>query len=540
MKVTVIQPEYSMNFADADRCFKEYLNYLEQCDETSDIIVLPEYCDIPVACPNEAGFKECIKKYNRIIAEKCAETAKRCSSLLFANYAESTEKGYANVTHCFNREGEEIGRYFKAHPAPSEVKTAAQGGNEMDCSYSYEYAPPYILEAEGLRFAFLTCYDFYMYEMFPVIARAKPDIIIGCSHQRTDTHDALEIIGRFLCYNTNAYLVRSSVSLGESSGVCGCSMVVSPKGEMLLNMKSRIGIESTEIDVNEKYFKPAGFKGKPKAHFEYINDGRRGWLYRPSGSMISADDEHMPYPRICAHRGFNTVAPENSMPAFGSAVALGAQEIEFDIWATKDGELVSIHDERIDRVADGFGKVSDYTLAELKEMDFGRKYSEKFAGLSIITFEEILKKFSCTAVMNIHVKIWDKPDGEHYFEKIASLIRQYSAEKHCYMMNSNDDALIEFHKIAPDISLCVGWNREKTNYNLMVDRAIKIGAKKVQLFKPYFDKSTVDYAHENGIICNVFYADDPDEAKKYIEMGIDCILTNDYLNIKNALGNKVK
>ena len=53
----------------------------------------------------------------------------------------------------------------------------------------------------------------------------------------------------------------------------------------------------------------------------------------------------MPYPRVCAHRGFSTIAPENSMPAFGAAVAMGAEEIEFDLWYTKDGEIVSIFDE---------------------------------------------------------------------------------------------------------------------------------------------------------------------------------------------------
>ncbi|MBQ1262886.1 MAG: hypothetical protein IIX89_01190, partial [Oscillospiraceae bacterium] len=70
----------------------------------------------------------------------------------------------------------------------------------------------------------------------------------------------------------------------------------------------------------------------------------------------------------------------------------------------------------------------------------------------------------------------------------------------------------------------------------IVDRAIELGCKKVQLFKPYFNQEMIDKAHENGIRCNVFYADDADEAKKYLEMGIDTILTNDYLYIKNALG----
>ena len=57
----------------------------------------------------------------------------------------------------------------------------------------------------------------------------------------------------------------------------------------------------------------------------------------------------MSYPSLCAHRGFSSVAPENSMPAFGAAVALGAEEIEFDLWSTKDGVLVSCHDETLER-----------------------------------------------------------------------------------------------------------------------------------------------------------------------------------------------
>ena len=68
----------------------------------------------------------------------------------------------------------------------------------------------------------------------------------------------------------------------------------------------------------------------------------------------------------------------------------------------------------------------------------------------------------------------------------------------------------------------------------MVNRAIELGAYKIQLYKPYFNQETVDKAHENGIRCNVFWADDPEEAKRYFEMGIDTVLTNDYQTIYNA------
>ena len=135
--------------------------------------------------------------------------------------------------------------------------------------------------------------------------------------------------------------------------------------------------------------------------FEYIEKGRRPWKYRPAGPAMVRHDTLMPYPRICAHRGFNSVAPENSMPAFGAAVAMGAEEIEFDLWETADGEIVSIHDPVLDRVSNGSGKIWEYTLDELREFDFGIKYGEAFSGMRIATFEDILKKFKVYSCKNV-------------------------------------------------------------------------------------------------------------------------------------------
>lgn len=304
---------------------------------------------------------------------------------------------------------------------------------------------------------------------------------------------------------------------------------------MLLDMQNRVGVESVEIDPRKKYEKPAGFGGKTKPHWEYIEEGRRPWLYRPGGTMMIPDDTVLPYPRICAHQGFNTVAPGNSLPAFGAAVALGAQEIEFDLWCTKDGELVSMHDPILERVSDGTGHVWDYTLEELRKFDFGSKKSSAYAGLQIVTFEEILQKFACTVIMNIHVKIWEDPAFDPQYEKIASLLYAYGCEKHAYIMSNADRAQEEFHKIAPHIHRCVGWDGTKDDNDRIVDRAIRLQSEKVQLFKPYFDQSTVDKAHANHILCNVFCADTPEEAQRFRAMGIDTILTNDYQNIAHAL-----
>ena len=534
MKVSVIQPHYSFCEKDLDKCCSELIELLDECDESLDIIVLPEYGDALADVKGKDGFYKASEKYAPILIEKAQMTAKRCGALVFVNAGSKTELGIRNTTHVIDRNGKIIGRYFKTHPAPSEVKCDADGGHELDVDYSYGFASPYVMEIEGLRFAFLTCYDFYFYENFPQIAKQNVDIIIGCSLQRTDTHEALSIINKFLCYNTNAYLIRASVSLGEDSKKCGSSMVVSPKGEILLNMESRVGIGTCEINPKDKYYKEAGHGGKLKSHYEYIEEGRRPWLYRNAGASVVLPDELMKYPRLCAHRGFNTVAPENSLPALGAAIVLGAEEIEFDIWSTTDGVLVSLHDETLDRVSDGTGKVHEHSYEELSRLDFGVKRGEKFKGLKIPTFEEILQKFGGRVIMNIHVKIWDANFPNPMIEQIVALIRKYDCEKYIYFMTTNDEIIKRVMEYAPDLRVCVGWDGNEDPLS-MVKRAIALGAYKVQLFKPYFNKESVDLAHANGILCNVFWSDDPEEARRYREMGIDTILTNDYLAIKNAL-----
>ena len=528
MKFAIIQPYYSMDYDKVDECFTELLKHLDSCDETMDIIVLPENSDVLGNIRNTEEYESYVEKNNEKLLKKAKETALRCNSYVFINMSCKGVCGYRNTTFAIDRNGEVIGKYFKAHPAPSEVKTCEQGGKGKDVQYSYEFNEPYILEIEGIRLGFLTCYDFYFYEAFARIARENVDVIIGASMQRTDTHQALEIIGKFLSYNTNSYLVRSSVSLGEDSEVCGCSMIVSPKGDMLVNMKNDIGIRSYEINPKEKYYKPAGFGGRMDSHYEYIEEGRRPWNYRPAGAAIVMPDNVMPYPRICAHRGYSALLPENSMPAFAAAVSLGADEIELDLWPTKDGEIVSCHDDTLDRVSTGSGKIYEHTYEELTEFDFGVKFDKKLKGLKIVKFEEILKKFSCHTIMNIHIKTLSDTEDypEDILKKIVALIKKYDCEKHVYFMLSPDHYIKQFKEYAPQISVCVGHLDERPWE--IVDRAIALGAEKVQMVKPYFTKEMIDKAHENGIKCNVFWSDDKDEAREFLQMGIDTVLTNDY------------
>ena len=315
-------------------------------------------------------------------------------------------------------------------------------------------------------------------------------------------------------------------------------MVVSAEGKTIIDMKSRVGMGICEIDPSKKYYKPAGFGNPEIAHYEYIEHGRRPWKYRPAGSAISLPDDLMSCPRLCAHRGFNTAAPENSLPAFGAAIALGAPEIEFDLWETKDGEIVSIHDSKLDRVSDGTGFVWDYTLDELNQLNFGIGYNGVYDGLKILTFEEILKKFSSHVIMNIHVKSRDNinPLNEEYLKKIIRLINKYDCEKYVYFMSGNDTVLKQFGRLAPHLKRCVGAGIHK---DLIVERAIELGCEKVQFFKEHITPEKVKLAQQHGIICNYFYCDDVEKANYFLDIGIETILTNDYQRMFNALANRL-
>ena len=532
MKACLIQPHYSVNYADSQACFDAQIKLLEECDESMDIIVLPESADIPALAKAREDQIKSHEKYTDLLIEKAKQTAVRCNSIVFVNARypfEGDRSRLRNTTYAIDRGGCVVGHYHKQHLTPGEVTKS-----RLDNDYTYEFEAPTIIEMEGIRFAFLTCYDFYFYEAFAAMARLYPDVIIGCSHQRSDTHEALEMMSRFAAYNCNAYMLRCSISMDENSGICGATMGVAPDGTVLANMKSRVGHCVFEFDPHKKYYKPGGLGNPDCAHHEYVEYGRKPWQYRTGGPAIVPFDDRMKYPRICAHRGFSALIPDNSMPAFGAAIALGAEEIEFDIWATSDCELVACHDATLDRVSDGTGLIWEHTYEELLQMDFGAKHSQRLKGLRIAKFEEILQKFTGQTIMNIHVKIWDLEQENDHMEEIVSLIRKYDCQRHMYFMTSSDKMLKKVRAYAPDLCCCVGWDGVPDAMRI-VDRAIEMNVQKVQFFLPHVSREAIEKAHAHGIICNMFYADTQEEARNYLEMGIDTILTNDYLNVSQIL-----
>jgi len=527
MKVCVIQPKYSMNPADLDERFEAIIRLMDECDDTMDLIVLPEYSDCPVYERTKEEFEAFTGKCHARLMAHAAETARRCNAVVFAAGADESDQGRRNTVFAFDRQGNLVGKYFKNHPTNIEIKNLG-----VDDSYSKSFRKPTVITIEGVRYAFLTCYDFYFYEEYARIALENVDVIIGCSQQRSDPHDWSEVFCRFLAINTSAYVVRASLSIDENSTIGGGSLIVDTFGNVLLAMRSTVGIGCAEFDPHEKFKKPAGFGNPPAKHYEYVEKGRRPWLYRPAGSAIVPDDDHMPYPRICAHRGYNRIAPTSSMPSLGAAIAMGAEEVEFDLRFSKDGEIIVCHDSTVTFPNGEKRRIEESTYEEILTVDVGEGENGNMNGLRLCRFEDVLAKFAGHAIMNVHIKALDEETeyDDAKMQRIVDLLYEYDCAKHAYFMGGLNIMRCAL-RVAPEIHRCMGAGRKPWN---IVEEAIEMKCQKVQLFKPYFNEEMVKRAHENGIICNVFFANDPGEAQRYRDMGIETILTDDCFTIMKS------
>ena len=109
-------------------------------------------------------------------------------------------------------------------------------------------------------------------------------------------------------------------------------------------------------------------------------------------------------PLVWAHRGASGYCPENTLPAFAKAAALGADGVELDVQLTRDGELVVCHDEEVDRTSNGSGWIKDMTLEELQRLDFSCG-QEAYAGVGIPTMRQVFDLLADTDLyINIELK----------------------------------------------------------------------------------------------------------------------------------------
>lgn len=153
--------------------------------------------------------------------------------------------------------------------------------------------------------------------------------------------------------------------------------------------------------------------------------------------------------KIFAHRGASACAPENTLEAFALAMEQGADGIELDVQMTKDGELVVIHDETVDRVSGQTGEVRSFTLGELKKINVSNHF-ENFPHAEIPTLEEVLALVKPgTMEVNIELKtgIYWYPEIEN---RVAALVRRMGMEDRVIYSSFNHYSIQKIRGLSAD------------------------------------------------------------------------------------------
>lgn len=505
MKIAYLQPPYPDGKSTNPQSVVDWmLNEAEVARDDTDLVVLPEYAN----CPGINDYEELVRFIHhegRAFVDRLRSLARDKKICIAANVIRQAVDGLQNLTVLLNRNGEAIAEYQKIHL--TEFERQALQMIPGNC--------PQLVEVDGARITFASCFDIYFAEYFEKLGSLHPDIIIIPSYQRSEKHHVILAQTAARAIDAGAFIVRSSYSMGAESNTGGMSMLVHPDGRILNNAEQETGIFYAEINPQEKWLRSKSFGQPAVPAREIIENNRRPEIYMTSKVLLPKA-----YPRAVAHRGFSKACPENTLPAFGAAVALGADEIELDVWPSADGELVVIHDPDLHRTTDGVGTVMNLPWTDIAKVDAGIKWGEQWRAVHIPRLEEVWEAFGGQIEFNIHVK--DPGEDGLVIRKIQQLAEKYGIADQIYIAGMND-VMVQSLRLAPDLARCclTGQNTWR-----LVDKGIEYQCGRVQFSNKYCDEEHIQKAHDAGIIGNLFYADDPDEAARYLEMGIDSILTN--------------
>lgn len=235
------------------------------------------------------------------------------------------------------------------------------------------------------------------------------------------------------------------------------------------------------------------------------------------------DDKTMNRAEIFAHRGASQYAPENSIAAFTLAHQQGADGIELDVQLTKDGEVVVIHDETIDRVSNGTGAVRDYTLEELRSFSFDN-HMEQYGKVEIPTLREVLQLVKPWGMrLNIELKagIYWYPGIE---EKTLKLVQEEEMEKQVIYSSFNHYSICRIRQMAPEAETAFLFS----DVILDVDKyAVRngVGGLHPALYHVEMENFLREYI-ESGLAVRVWTVNRERDIERLIRAGVSAVITN--------------
>lgn len=228
--------------------------------------------------------------------------------------------------------------------------------------------------------------------------------------------------------------------------------------------------------------------------------------------------------RVSAHRGDSFNAPENTIPAFRLAVKKGAPQIELDIHMSRDGKLVLMHDDTVDRTTNGKGRVEDLTFSELRALDAGSWFGPKFAGTQIPTLEEALAVIPAPILCNLHLK-----GSPGVAAKTVETLVSLGKLSQCFLAATQKQAA-EARAVVPTVRIC-NMSRTKSLEDY-AKSTIELHADFLQVRDTPEKKipeglaQAVQELHQHHILVNYFSADDEAKIRALQKAGVDYVLTN--------------
>lgn len=227
--------------------------------------------------------------------------------------------------------------------------------------------------------------------------------------------------------------------------------------------------------------------------------------------------------KYLGHRGYSGNYPENTMLAFQKAMEAGADGIELDVQFSKDGRLVIIHDETLDRTTTGKGWVRDHTLEELKSLDASFKFTGQYGVNQIPTLCEVLDYMKDKdAVTNIELKT-GVFEYEGIEEAVLNCVRKHNLSDKVIISSFNHYSILRMRKLAPELKCglltdCWLINAGKYVHDLAVP-----------CYHPAFRNLTPEITKEikqYGLEINTWTVNTLEDFKNLESLGVDVAIGN--------------
>ena len=230
-------------------------------------------------------------------------------------------------------------------------------------------------------------------------------------------------------------------------------------------------------------------------------------------------------PVVFAHRGASGYAPENTLAAFNRAHTLGAEAIELDVKLTRDGKVVVLHDQTVDRTTSGHGDLREFSLLQVQELDAGSHFSTQFAGEKVPTLEQVFELFGRKLFINIELTNY-QTYGDGLTDKVVELIDKFNLDDWVMFSSFHPSNILRARKLKPGIpaALLALPGPAGRMQRSIAGKWISPGL--IHPFLKDVNSGLMRREKKRGRRVHAWTVNDPDDITHMFQLGVDGIFTD--------------